>query len=208
MTLRHSDDEIESERLRLRRITADDLPFIARLHAHPEVATFIGHGKPRTLDESRAWIEKVQQTYEQYQLGQLLVLRKSDGAPIGRCGLAFMEVDPSPEDGGDPYGYFSVGEAPPGRRVVLERELGYTFDRAAWGNGYAREAVATVFRYALDTLKLDRVLSMIHADNERSKKLATHFGARRIGLVRAFGRPFAFDTYLWPIPPVSGRISP
>jgi RimJ/RimL family protein N-acetyltransferase len=136
------------------------------------------------------------------------VIRKSDNAPIGRCGLAFLEVDPAPDDGGEPYGYFSIGEAPPGKKTVLERELGYTFAREVWGKGFAREAVAAVFDYAVKTLKTDRVLSLIHQENERSKRLASHFGATRVSALRAFGRPFAFDIYLWPIPPAGDKISP
>lgn len=198
MTLRAGDAPIESERLLLRRITHTDHPFLAALHADPEVARYIGHGNPRTAAESRVWIDKVLETYAAHDLGQLIVIRKSDQRPIGRCGLAFLEVDPTPADGGEPYGYFMIGEAPPGRATVFEKELGYTFAREVWGQGFAREAVATVFNFAKRTLKADRIVSLIHRENERSQRLAGHFGARPVDALRAFGRPFSFDRWLWP----------
>ena len=198
MTLRRADTTIESERLILRRGTRDDHAFLTALHADPEVAKYIGQGKPRTAEESRVWIEKVLETYDTHGLGQLLVIRKSDRRPIGRCGLTFLEIDPAPADGGDPYGYFNVGEAPSGRDTVLEKELGYTFARDVWGNGFAREAAAAVFDYSVRVLKADRIMSLIHRENVRSQRLASHFGAQKVGSLRAFGRPLSFDHWLWP----------
>jgi ribosomal-protein-alanine N-acetyltransferase len=198
MTLRSPDTTIESERLLLRRITHDDHPFFSALHADPDVARYIGHGQPRTTEESRAWIDRVLETYAAHDLGQLLVIRKSDDRPIGRCGLSFVEIDPAPPDGGDPYGYFMIGEAPLGRPTTLEQELGYTFARDVWGNGFAREAVTTVLEYARTVLKPDRIMSLIHRDNSRSQRLAQHFGCQRAGALRAFGRPLSFDHWAWP----------
>src|SRR5512140_3253585 len=114
MTLAQHDSEIETERLILRRMTTADLPFYTRIHADPDVAQYIGLGRPRTVDETRVWLENILKTYEAVQLGQLAVVRKSDGALIGRCGLGYFEIDPLPFDGGQPIGYFVMGEAPRG----------------------------------------------------------------------------------------------
>jgi ribosomal-protein-alanine N-acetyltransferase len=197
MTLATGDDRIESERLVLRRITAADAPFFTRIHADPEVARYIGPGRPRTVDESRQWIELVLSTYESMQLGQLAVIRKADGALIGRCGIAFLAIDSSPPDGGEPLGYFVPEEAPIGRPTRTERELGYTFDRSAWGQGYAREAAGAVFNYAKSVLRADRIVSLIDSDNIRSKAVARAFGATLVERVRALDR--SLELYSWPI---------
>jgi [ribosomal protein S5]-alanine N-acetyltransferase len=197
MTLAAADDQIETERLLLRRMTAADLPFYTRIHADPEVARYIGLGRPRSVEETRRWFETIQRTYEAMELGQLAVVRKTDGAVIGRCGISFLEIDPAPIDGGAPLGYFVPGEAPAGIATLIARELGYTFDRQAWGQGFAREAAGAVFDYVVRALKVNGVVSLIDPDNVRSQRVAREFGAFRIDGVRAFNR--LLDRYAWPI---------
>ncbi len=77
MTLPHGTDRLESPRLVLRRIAPDDLPFFARIHALPEVAQYLyAGGRPRTAEESAAWLQSVLASYEQLALGYLAVVRK------------------------------------------------------------------------------------------------------------------------------------
>src|SRR5579864_4507336 len=93
MTLERGTDRIESDRLILRRITEDDLEFFARIHADPVVALHLGPGRPRSIEESRTWLRTTLSTYENFELGQLAVLRRSDGMLIGRCGLSDLAVE-------------------------------------------------------------------------------------------------------------------
>jgi [ribosomal protein S5]-alanine N-acetyltransferase len=196
VTLAIGDDHIETERLLLRRVSFDDLPFYTRIHADPEVARYIGPGRPRTVEESRRWLETTLATYASVQLGQLAVVRKGDGMLIGRCGTSYLEIEATPADGGVPCGYFTPGEAPSGITTIMERELGYTFDRSAWGQGHAREAAGAVFEYVSKRLKIDRVVSLIESKNVRSQRVAGSLGARHVDRVRAFDR--LLDRYVWP----------
>src|SRR3954452_24733606 len=99
MSLLALDNTLESERLVLRRITADDLPFYARIHADPDVARYLAHGNPRSLEETTQWLDAVMAAYGELELGQIAVTRKSDGALLGRCGVSHLEleVDPQPD---------------------------------------------------------------------------------------------------------------
>jgi ribosomal-protein-alanine N-acetyltransferase len=196
MTLAVADAQIETERLILRRITLDDLPFYTRIHADPDVARYIGPGRPRTVDESRRWLDTTLSTYATVQMGQLAVVRKSDGGLIGRSGTSFLEIDADPADGGPPLGYFTPGEAPTGAYTHVERELGYTFDRSAWGQGYAREAAGAVFEYVARSFPGVAVVSIIDSRNVRSQRVALALGARSSGTIRAFDR--VLDRYVWP----------
>ena len=55
MTLPHGTDRLESDRLVLRRIALDDLPFFTRIHALPEVAQHLyPGGRPRSPAETAA----------------------------------------------------------------------------------------------------------------------------------------------------------
>jgi hypothetical protein len=57
-----------------------------------------------------------------------------------------------------PRGWYQRDEAPAATEIVFERELGYTFHRSSWGQGYASEAARCVFDYARDVLRLPRVI--------------------------------------------------
>ena len=198
MTLARRSARIESGRLTLRRIEQDDFDFFIELHADAEVAQFLPHGRPRSPQESLAWLQSVLRSYEDFGLGQLAVLRKSDGMLIGRCGLSDLAVEVRASVAAVPRGWYQRAEAPPDAEVVFEPELGCTFHRSSWGQGYASEAARCVFDYARDVLQLPRVVSLLHPDNTRSLRLAQRFGVQREGVVEVLSRPY--DRFVWPCP--------
>jgi [ribosomal protein S5]-alanine N-acetyltransferase len=198
MTLAHGTDQIESERLLLRRIDQDDFEFFVQLHADPEVARYLSHGKPRSFEESLAWLQCVLRNYEDFALGQLAVQRKCDGMLIGRCGLSDLAVEARATVAAVPRAWYQRAEAPPGAEIVIEPELGYTFHRSSWGQGYASEAARCVFEYARDVLRLPCVVSIIHPQNVRSLRLAQRFGAQRENVVELASH--LFERLVWPIP--------
>lgn len=197
MTLARATDSIESPRLVLRRITPADLHFFMRIHADADIVRYIGHGRPRSVEETQGWLQATLTSYEQLQLGQLAVLRKADGVLLGRCGLSDLVIEANAAPGTTPRGWFGRAEAPAGLAVIQERELGYTFDSAHWGRGYATEAAQCVFAYARDALGLKRVISVIHNDNVRSLRVAERSGLRREGEIQVLGRTLV--VHAWPM---------
>jgi len=196
MTLATGTERIESERLLLRRITRDDYDFFARLHATPEVRRYIGNGQPQGAEESRAWIERVAM-YQRVNFGFLAVVRKSDGRLIGRCGLSELVVEAKAAPGTIPRGWFQRAQAPAGVELLDTPDLGYTFDPASWGHGYATEAARCVFDYARANLDWPRIVSVIHPDNVRSLRVAERSGLRREGQVEINEQ--VMEQYVWPI---------
>jgi RimJ/RimL family protein N-acetyltransferase len=201
MTLAHDTDHLESTRLVLRRIVPDDLPFFARIHALPEVARYIyPGGQPRPPEGTAAWLRYTLESYEQLALGYLAVLRKSDGALIGRCGLMDLVVEAVAPERGFRKGWFGRAQAPAGVALTFECELGYTLDPAVWGQGFATEAVRCVRDYARDVLHLSYAISAIHPENAPSRRVAERCGARAGGKMEVIG--LTWDRYEWPL--VSG----
>ena len=87
MTLAHGTDRLESDRLVLRRVTPDDLPFYTRLHALPKVAEHLyPEGRPRSPEQTAAGLQYTLASHEQLALGHLAILRKEDGALIDVAG--------------------------------------------------------------------------------------------------------------------------
>jgi RimJ/RimL family protein N-acetyltransferase len=181
MTLAPGADLIESERLVLRRITRDDHDFFARIHAMPEVRRYLGNGRPQSAEESRVWVERMLATYARTNLGQLAVVRKADGQLIGRCGLSELVLEAKAAPGTIRRGWFQRAQAPAGIELIPAPDLGYTFDPASWGHGYATEAARCVFEYARAHLRWPRIVSVIHPDNARSLRVAERCGLRREG---------------------------
>jgi RimJ/RimL family protein N-acetyltransferase len=97
MTLAHGTDQLESDRLLLRRVGPGDLPFFARIHGLPEVARYLWPGgRPRSREQTASWLRSTLASYEQLALGYLAVVRKEDGALIGRCGLMELVAEAAP----------------------------------------------------------------------------------------------------------------
>jgi ribosomal-protein-alanine N-acetyltransferase len=196
MTLAHDTDRIESERLTLRRIEQADFEFFSRIHADPIVARYLGNGRARSIQETHALLDKYLETYESLELGPLAVQRKSDGVLIGRCGLSDMALEVNPASGKLPRVWYQRSQLPSDTSVIFEQELGYTFDRSYWGQGYASEAAARVFEYASSTMPFRRIVSVIHPNNTRSIKVAKRFGARLENSVMLMGQEFS--RFVWP----------
>jgi len=194
MTLARGTDRIESQRLVLRRIVDADLPFITRLHAMPLVAQYLGHGLPRSAEESSAWLSATLASYESFELGQLAVVRKEDGQMIGRCGIGDLAIEADAAAGSIRRAWFNRAQGPVGVKFILEPELGYTFDPQYWGNGFATEAAGCVFDYLRTIRRLPLVISIIHAENVRSLNVAKRFGLRRDGSLDIGGAAFSTGT--------------
>ena len=198
MTLAHGTDQLESDRLVLRRVTANDLPFYTRLHALPEVAqNLYPGGRPRSSEETGAWLKYTLESYEELALGYLAVARKDDGALIGRCGIMDMVVESVAPEHGIRKGWFGRDEAPAGVALTFECELGYTFDPAVWGRGFATEAACCVRDYARDVLRWPYAVSAIFPGNARSRRVAERGGARLDGQMHVVG--LAWDRWVWPL---------
>jgi RimJ/RimL family protein N-acetyltransferase len=198
MTLAHGTDRLESSRLVLRRIAPDDLPFFTRIHALPEVARYLyPGGRPRSPEESVAWLQATLASYEQLGIGYLAVLRKEDGALIGRCGLTDLAVESAAAEHGIRRGWFGRAQAPAGVALTFECELSYTLDPAFWGQGFATEAVRCVLDYARDVLRLAYAISAIQPQNARSRRVAERLGARAAGQMDVVG--LTWDRYVWPL---------
>lgn len=196
MTLAHHTELIESERLILRRIQPEDFEFFSHIHADPIVARYLGSGRARSIQETHALLETFYETYRGLELGPLAVLRKSDEVLIGRCGLSDMALELNAAAGALPRVWYQRTQVPADTNVIFEQELGYTFDRRYWGQGYASEAAARVFEYVSCAMSFPRIVSVIHPANAPSIKIAKKFGARQANNVMQMGHEFY--RFKWP----------
>ena len=190
--------EIETERLRLRRLDADDASFVLRLVNEPSWLRFIGDRGVHDLDGARRYIaDGPQHQYARYGFGLFLVERRGDALPLGMCGLIKRDTLP-------------------------DVDIGFAFLPEHWSQGYAREAAEATLQYARDRHRLPRVIAITSLDNVASGRLLERIGLQLEGIVRLAGsneevrlfgttRAYQFDApnarpvfdYLW----TSGQLS-
>ena len=143
-----------TERLILRRMTADDAPFILELVNEPSFLEFIGDKGVRTLDDARHYIlTGPVASYDRYGFGLYLVLLKAGEVPIGTCGLLKRDTLP-------------------------DVDIGYALRPAFWGQGYAFEAASAVLAHGREVFGLRRIVAITTPANLASKALLEKLGLR------------------------------
>ena len=129
----------------------EDFEPYARISADPEVARYLGNGKP--LDRYEAWRSLAAHLghWALRGYGMFAVVDRATNAFIGRAG-------------------FFQPEGWPGF------EIGWTIARESWGRGFATEAATRCLEYAFDTLAQPHVISVIQPGNLASIRVAEKIG--------------------------------
>jgi len=145
---------LETERLRLRELTAEDAPFMLALLNDPDFIRYIADRGVRTEEQAREYIAKgPAASYAANGFGLLRVGLKGDETPIGVCGLIKREGLDDPD-------------------------VGYAFLPAYRAQGYAHEAARAVLAHGREALGLKRIVAIVSSDNERSIRLLEKLGMR------------------------------
>ncbi len=149
-----SDTVVATDRLRLRVPTPEDRATLHGWYLDPAVMIDLAP------DMTEAGADASLARHDGYRgegLGFWLVERKSDGAPLGFCGLKRCN---------------------PGTPLEGRLEIGWMFGTAHQGQGYAREAAAACLDWAWKHCAEDRIVAITARVNERSWKLMERIGMR------------------------------
>lgn len=154
------DRVFETARLVLRRLSPGDAPFILELVNDPAWLRFIGDKGVRNLDDARGYIANgPADMYERLGFGLYCAERKTDGRPVGICGLI--------------------------RRDGLDAvDLGFAFLPEFRKQGFAREAAAATLVHAREAFGFSRVLAITTPGNVDSIRLLESLGFADRGAVR------------------------
>ena len=159
-----------TERLILRALAESDLDAYAEMMADPDVTRFLGDGKPLARPDAWRQLAFFLGHWELRGFGIWAVEHRTSGTFIGRIGCY------------EPEGW-------PGF------EIGYALARPFWGQGYATEGVTTSLTYARETLRRDRIISLIRPANVPSIRVAERLGAALEGETEFFGQPARIYVY-------------
>lgn len=145
---------LETDRLVLRWLKADDAAFVLQLVNDPAWLRFIGDRGVQTLEDAAKYIANGPVAmYQRLGFGLYLVELKERAEPIGICGLI--------------------------KRDTLEDvDLGFAFLPRFWSQGYAFEAASATLALGARTFGLSRILAVTSPDNDRSARLLAKLGFR------------------------------
>jgi len=155
---------LETERLLLRQPEPGDRDAYAEIWGDPEVVRYLGDGSPVPPHRVPAAIDAMLAHWERYGVGLFSVVRKEDERMIGRTGFLVWD----PESWANGMREDLTGD--------LETEIGWTFGRTHWGQGYATEAALACRELALGELGLSRFVSLIADGNTASVRVAEKIG--------------------------------
>jgi RimJ/RimL family protein N-acetyltransferase len=151
-----SDDELLTPRLRLRRWRAEDQAPMAAINSDPEVTEFLNARVDAAA--TAAFLARTRKHWDEHGFGHWAVESREGplaGNLIGFVGVAYPAYLPE------------VADRP---------ELGWRLGSGAWGHGYATEAALAARDDAFTRLGLPSLISIIHPENERSRRVATKLG--------------------------------
>lgn len=164
--------DIQTPRLRLRRLVEDDLDTLAAIYADPEVMRYIRDGTVRDRRQTAEHLARISQSWQELGFGLLGVEVRETGQLAGWAGLAVPEFLPE---------------------VMPAVEIGWRLARPYWGLGFATEAARAVLQFAFADRGMDRLVSIRHVDNRASGRVMEKLGMRldRRTQVPPEGRPVA-----------------
>jgi RimJ/RimL family protein N-acetyltransferase len=163
---------IETDRLQLRWLDADDAGFIHRLLNDADWIRFIGDKNVNNPGQARAYIaDGPQAMYRQQGFGLNRVALKGCDTPIGICGLLQRET-------------------------LSYSDLGFAFLPEFRRQGYAHEAARAVLQDGFTTFDMARIGAILNPANLTSAKLLEKLGFLRHDKIRMEPKQGFLDLYL------------
>ncbi len=148
--------EIETQRLRLRQYSLDDLDELAIILSDPEVMRYSPRGVI-PLDQVRQATKEILEFFinhwKQHGFGVWAVFEKKSNQLIGHCGLNFLPNS-------------------------LEVEVLYRFAQAYWNQGIATEATKASLRYGFEEVKLAQIVAISLPEHTASRRVMEKSGLK------------------------------
>jgi ribosomal-protein-alanine N-acetyltransferase len=149
---------LETDRLVLRRLEADDLEDVFEYASDPKVAQYTSWPAHATIEDTREFLSYVLELYRRGEVAPWGVV--CEGKVVGTCGFL------------DWY--------PRGSRA----EIGYALSSKYWGRGLMTEAVGEVISFGFRAMRLNRIQGRCEVENIASIRVMEKAGMRLEGVLR------------------------
>lgn len=150
----------ETKRLMLRQLSPADAEDYFEIASSPVVTAQTTWKRHLILEDSKNYIKKIMQRYENQEEYHWAIVYQQTGKVIGRTGL--IRIDPEHD----------------------KAELGYVLSHHYWNQGIVTEATRAVIDYAFCELGINRVEARCNAHNTGSYRVMEKLGLQFEGLLR------------------------
>lgn len=141
---------LETSRLFLREITADDAQNAYELNLDPEVIRYTGDKAFTSIEEAGNFL-KAYDHYTKYGFGRWAVIHKDSQEFLGWCGLKYtIDLD--------------------------EYDIGFRFFKKHWNKGYATESAKASLEFGFTTFKMKTIVGRAMHENIGSIKVLKKIG--------------------------------
>jgi RimJ/RimL family protein N-acetyltransferase len=148
--------ELTTERLDLRRFRPDDLDELSIVFENREVWQF-PYGRAFTREETSDFLDAQIQEWDDCGFGCWIAREKTSSRVLGYVGISVPMFLP---------------------QILPAVEVGWRFDSAVWGRGFASEGARAALAEGFDTLGLEEICSVPQADNPASSRVCDRIGMR------------------------------
>lgn len=152
--------ELETPRVRLRRITQDDIPAIFAYASDPLVSRYMTWSTHSDPAETRAFVDSVIEGYAIGRVQDWGLELKASGRLVGMAGFVGWEPDSD-----------KIG-------------VGYVLNRDYWGMGLMTEVMRRIVGFAFEACAFRKLFATCDARNRASARVLEKIGMIREGLLR------------------------
>lgn len=145
---------METERLKVRLIDEDDTEALLEIFSDPIAMQYFGVIFDRAMMDK--WVRSNLNHQTEHGFSLYAVILKESGKFIGDCGLETDTIENK-----------------------LITGIGFDFNRAYWGKGYATEAARAVLRYGFASFDFSSIYGWIDPENTASRRVAERIGMTR-----------------------------
>ena len=144
---------LETERLIIKKLTPDDLPWLIEMRAPDAVNRYLGGPEMQNAESLAKRLPFYLECHEKFGFGFCTMTLKSNGELIGTSGIQPLE------DSG-------------------EIEVGYNLAEKYWRQGFGYECAMAWLKYGFETAGLQRIVAVAHPDNTGSWRIMEKCGMR------------------------------
>lgn len=112
---------------------------------------------PFSIDETKKWIERSNQSYKENGFGRYAIFLKETNELIGDCGILKLETD-----------------------NIIVHDLGYIIHSPYWNSGFGFEAAKAIMNYGFNELNVEKLYANMPYNHEASVKVAEKLGMKRV----------------------------